>query len=94
MRSLTGKRFAATPAVLHDFERIQPAGGYPYIVRRDGARVDGLLLRDIDAGSLARLDEYEDEGRLYRREQVIVTVGQGIHACFTYVGLSFAHKRP
>ena len=85
---LTGKRFARIAAVLRDFEKVQPDGGYPYIVPRVGPHVTGLLLRDIDASSLARIDEYEDEGRLYRRTEVVVEIGGERRRCESYIGFS------
>ena len=85
--ALTKKRFAREPAVLLGFERIQPERGYPYIMRRANAHVVGLLLRGVDANSLTLLDVYEDEGRLYRREQVLVRIGDRECRCFTYVGI-------
>lgn len=85
---LTGKRFARVAAVLRDFEKIQRGEEYPYIVPSVGPHVTGLVLRDVDAASLARLDEYEDEGQLYRREQVIVEIDSERRSCQTYVGFS------
>jgi gamma-glutamylcyclotransferase (GGCT)/AIG2-like uncharacterized protein YtfP len=93
VQRLTGRRFARLPAVLPEFERLQNAGGYPYVVPRAGARVTGWLLRDVDDASLARLDDYEDEGRLYRRMEVVVhlraAVGQEprVARCHTYAGV-------
>lgn len=95
VHSLTGRRFASEAAVLPDFARIEPAGGYPYVLPRRGARVDGILLRDIDEPSLAALDEYEEEGRLYRRERVVVRRADGqTSSCFTYVGIAGGHAAP
>jgi hypothetical protein len=48
--------------------------------------VDGLLVDDIDAASLRKLDAYEDEGRLYLRQPVWVSVGDERVAAETYVG--------
>ena len=39
--------------------------GYPCILPAKGSRVEGLLVKNIDAASLKKLDEYENEGRLY-----------------------------
>jgi gamma-glutamylcyclotransferase (GGCT)/AIG2-like uncharacterized protein YtfP len=71
---LTGRRFAKTPARLEGYRRLTPPGGYPVIVPAAGASVDGLVLRGIDADALRVFDQYEDEGRLYRRLSVTVIV--------------------
>ena len=92
VHALTARRFAGEAAVLLDFEKIEPAGGYPYALPRHGASVDGLLLRGLDEASLTALDAYEEEGRLYRREQVVVRLPAGhTVSCFTYVGIAAAH---
>ncbi|HJQ83062.1 MAG TPA: gamma-glutamylcyclotransferase family protein [Candidatus Binatia bacterium] len=84
--ALTGRRFPTRPARLGDFERLAPAGGYPYVVSRAGAHVDGLLLEDVDPASLRALDRYEEEGRLYVRRPVEVLADGVRLACETYVG--------
>lgn len=88
VRSLTGRSFPRTPAVLHDFERTQRPGDYAFIRPRPGGRVDGVLLSKIDELSLVRFDEYEEEGRLYRRIEVSVVCAGAIHPCFTYCALA------
>jgi len=84
--AVTGHRFPARAARLEGHERIAPHGGYPYVVPAPGSHVDGLLLEGIDAASLRALDRYEDEGRLYLRRPVEVSVGDARVACETYVG--------
>jgi len=88
VEAVTGRRFPRRVARLEDYERIAPAGGYPYVVARPGHAVEGALLEDIDAESLRALDHYEDEGRLYVRRTVTVTVDGNRIACETYVGAS------
>ncbi len=84
--AVTGTSFASKPARLPGYRRISLAGHYPYIVAEDDAFVDGLLLLDVDAAALAKLDAYEDEGVLYVRRTVSVLVDGQPHACQTYVG--------
>jgi gamma-glutamylcyclotransferase (GGCT)/AIG2-like uncharacterized protein YtfP len=86
LQALTGRSFPRRPARLEGFERIVPPGGYPYIVPRAGAVVEGWLVDGIDPTSLRRLDAYEDEGQLYLRRPVEVTAGGVRVACETYVG--------
>lgn len=83
---LTGRCFVTTPAVLHGYRMIEPARGYPYIVRDVQARVGGLLLRDVDLDALRCLDAYENEGALYRRIRVEVVVEGRIEHAQVYVG--------
>src|SRR5688572_27688541 len=93
LRALTGRRFPRRPAVLEGFARVQPEGGYPFIVPRAQCRVEGLLIEDVDAASLRALDSYEDEGRLYLRQPVEVIVDGQRVACQTYVGSAEARRR-
>jgi hypothetical protein len=50
-----------------------------------GAQVEGLLLDDVDDDALRALDAYEDEGRLYRRRAVSVSVDGCPITCQAYV---------
>lgn len=85
VQSLTGRRFPRRPATLEGFARILPARGYAYIVPDPGGSVEGFILEEIDAASLRALDAYEDEGRLYLRRPVIVSVDGRRVACEAYV---------
>lgn len=84
--SITGRRFPRWEAELFGFERLVPRNGYPYIIPNPGARVQGILLLGIDLPTLAALDRYEEEGHLYHRCQVEVTVAGRCVTCDTYVG--------
>lgn len=84
--SLTGRRFPRRPARLEGYERILPNQGYPYCVPKSGGQVEGFLIEDVDAASLATLDRYEDEGRLYHRRPVEVLVDRRRVPCETYLG--------
>ncbi len=93
VRAVTGRSFPSRRARLDDHARIEPAGGYPYIVPRAGARVHGLLLEDVDDAALRALDRYEDEGRLYVRRSVEVVAGDRRVRCETYVGAGIREAR-
>ena len=84
--ALTGKQFARVDATLSGFERVNSPLGYPFILPRPGASVRGVLLLDVDPVSLGRLDAYEAEGDLYRRQVVVVEVADGQVTAMTYVG--------
>jgi len=90
--ALTGRSFPRYEAELSGFERFTPENSYPYIVPHPGARVQGILLTRIDPIALAALDRYEEEGRLYHRCRVEVTVGGRHMPCETYVGNAEALK--
>ena len=86
VRSLTGRLFAKEGAILWNFERIVPNRGYPYIVRKEGASVSGVVLKGVDRDSMFRLDQYESEGDLYDRVRVSLEVKEcAVQAC-VYVG--------
>ena len=84
--SITGRRFPRCEAELFGFERLVVHNDYPYIIPNPGAQVQGILLLGIDLPTLAALDRYEEEGHLYHRRQVEVTVAGRRVTCDTYVG--------
>jgi gamma-glutamylcyclotransferase (GGCT)/AIG2-like uncharacterized protein YtfP len=85
VRRVTGCQFRARPATLHGWARTVGRHGYPVINPAPGARVEGLLLDDVDDDAMRALDAYEDEGRLYRRQAVSVSVDGCPTACQAYV---------
>jgi len=89
---VTGREFPATPARLPGYRREHPPGSYAFVVPDAGAQVDGVLLEGIDPISLARLDDYEDAGRLYVRRAVQVEVDGRSVACDVYVGAAIARR--
>jgi gamma-glutamylaminecyclotransferase len=84
--ALTGQQFERVDATLSGFERVNSPIGYPFILPRPGAVVRGVLLLEIDPASLARLDAYEAEGDLYRRQVVEVELVDRRVPAMTYVG--------
>jgi gamma-glutamylcyclotransferase (GGCT)/AIG2-like uncharacterized protein YtfP len=93
VQAVVGRRLPSRAAVLEGFERLEPAGSYPYVVPREGATVSGILLDEVDDTALARLDAYEDEGGLYlRREAVAVADGKRV-PCQVYVGNGIREAR-
>lgn len=91
-RAVTGRTFSARPATLRGFRREAPLGSYPYLVPDDAGVVDGLVLEGIDAAALRALDRYEDEGRLYVRRAVPITLDGVELACDVYVGAAIARR--
>ena len=59
LSSLTGRYFPRREAKLSGFERLVPSTGYPYIIPKAGACVQGFLLSGVDPIALAALDQYE-----------------------------------
>ncbi len=84
VRAVAGRTFARRPAVLAGHRRVWPRGGYPSIVADPDASVAGDLLEGVDDAALQAFDTYEDEGRLYRREEATVTSGGEAVRCFVY----------
>jgi len=85
---LTGRRFSRRRAALEGFARVVAAHGYPTVVPQAGARVEGVLVEDVDAASLAALDAYEDAGRLYARRPAEVLVDGERVPCEVYLSLT------
>jgi len=92
LHALTGRSFPRYEAELSGFECFTPDNSYPYIVPNPGARVQGILLTRIDPTALAALDRYEEEGHLYHRCRVEVTVSGHRVLCETYIGNAEALK--
>jgi len=83
---LTGRSLRRQVAVLGGYRKVSPKGGYAYVVPDPDGSVEGLVLRDVDDATLRVLDCYEDEGRLYQRTEVMVTVEGHSEPAMTYVG--------
>lgn len=86
VQQVTGRRFPKCAARLSGYRKFTPDGGYSYIVASEGGVVDGALLCGLDQEALQALDGYEDEGRLYQRIAVTVTVAAWPRRAFAYVG--------
>lgn len=90
-RTVTGRIFPARPARLHGWRRVEPVThGYPHLLRDPTTTTDGVVLDGIDAAAWRALDDYEDEGTLYRRLSVQVSAGNDVLTCEVYV----AHRIP
>jgi len=85
VRRLTGHDFVAEAATLPGYRRHEPPGSYPYITPDPAAKVHGVVWRNVDADALRAFDAYEDEGRLYRRVDVWVTVAGRREPAHAYV---------
>ena len=77
LAALTQRRFAMEPATLEGFQRHtvteESYPPIPAIVPEPEARVEGVLIREVDEESLRILDRFEEvESGLYRRERVVV----------------------
>jgi gamma-glutamylcyclotransferase (GGCT)/AIG2-like uncharacterized protein YtfP len=85
VRRLTGRQFVTQPAVLRGYRRCEPPGSYAYITPDPSSEVHGQILRNVDAAAVQAFDAYEDEGRLYRRVAVWVTLAGGDEPAEAYV---------
>jgi gamma-glutamylcyclotransferase (GGCT)/AIG2-like uncharacterized protein YtfP len=84
---LTGRRFFKVSARLEGYRKYLFAGSYAQIRPEPGAYVEGCLLQNVDCEALRAFDDYEDEGRMYRRTAVTVLVRGLPCPAVTYVGL-------
>jgi gamma-glutamylcyclotransferase (GGCT)/AIG2-like uncharacterized protein YtfP len=81
---LLGRAVPALSASLPDYERRRRR--HYYVVKRDGARTDGLLLEGLGPRDFALLDRYEEVPRLYVRERVDVIDEHGAsRQCWLYL---------
>lgn len=98
-RRVVGRDLATLPATLSGYAVYRVVnGGYPVMVAANAdAQVRGLIYLDVDAASMALLDEYESD--LYNRIAVVATAAEGRRIkCETYVlpesRRSFASNEP
>lgn len=85
MRAVTGFPLTGAPAELAGYARHPVAGeAYPGLRPAAGARVQGVLYRDLPALAFDRLDAFE--GGQYTREKVTTAFSDGSRVkAFTYV---------
>ncbi|UCE28211.1 MAG: gamma-glutamylcyclotransferase, partial [Candidatus Coatesbacteria bacterium] len=82
---IIGRKADVVPAALQSYEKVVSNLSFPYVVPKDGSAVVGGLVDGLSDAELERADRYEDEGRLYVRNLVTVTLnGESVEA-FTYV---------
>ena len=87
VRLLLNRKVESEPAVLHNYMRVVPPGAFYFVVKQHGATAPGRLLKNLTPEELARLDAFEDEGKLYFRRVVVVrTEDNRRRRCMTYVG--------
>ncbi|WPX08466.1 gamma-glutamylcyclotransferase family protein [Anaerocellum danielii] len=82
---LNGCKFIGK-AILEDFG-LYKVSWYPAIVPKENSKVLGEVYQ-IDPSTLKKIDEFEDEGELYKRKEVEVVLEKGdILKAWTYVYL-------
>ncbi|MEW6280932.1 MAG: gamma-glutamylcyclotransferase family protein [Candidatus Eremiobacterota bacterium] len=85
-REILGRTLQGEPARLSGY-RVEKDRGYSFLVEADGAVVDGLLFRTLQAPDYWVLDQYQNvEQGLYRRETVEVEANGGREEAYTYLG--------
>jgi gamma-glutamylcyclotransferase (GGCT)/AIG2-like uncharacterized protein YtfP len=94
VRRVTGRVFTRRRATLAGHRRCWPPDAPPFLARDPSATVEGDVLDGVDAAALAALDAYEDEGRLYAREAIDVTIGATTVRCWVYRALFAPHGTP
>lgn len=84
MAAVTGRSFASEPALLEGYVRYALRGEtFPGLVEEPRSATDGLLWREVDRQSLARLDAFE--GEWFARRAVSVRVAGVPVPAQTYV---------
>lgn len=85
IQAVTGRVFPAVPAILPGYGRYRVKDAdYPGVRLEACGSVDGLLLQEVDTGSLLALDAFEGEYYV-RREVEVVTASDTSVQCFCYV---------
>jgi len=84
-RLITGQSLSGVPARLPHFRRVQPKNAFAFAIPWRGDRIEGRLLSDITPALLARLDDYESAGTLYRRQVVEVETAAGRRRAWVYI---------
>lgn len=84
-RVITGERPRATAAVLEGYGKVSSLKSFPHIVPRAESKVEGMLVTGVTPEALTQLDQYENEGKLYVREKVIVRTAAGPEEVYVYV---------
>ena len=76
LRDVAGCRLRTSAATLQGYARRGVRGEtYPALVPEDGARVEGIVYRDVPDPAWARLDAFE--GDMYERRQVRIHTDEG-----------------
>ncbi len=88
VQMLVNRKVESVPAVLHNYMKVVPPGAFYFIVKQRGAKTQGRILKRLSKEELARIDAFEDEGRLYYRRVVVARslVDGSRQRCMTYLG--------
>jgi len=88
MQSIVGEEFPRVTATIADFAKVEQNGFFNYITPEPGAGVSGVAVMGVTPAALRQLDDYEQEGVLYRRRLVCAKLGSGRYVeAFVYVGI-------
>jgi gamma-glutamylcyclotransferase (GGCT)/AIG2-like uncharacterized protein YtfP len=71
-RLITGQTLPGIPARLPQFRRVHPKNAFAFAIPWRGSHIEGRLLSGLTPALLAKLDDYESAGTLYRRQMVEV----------------------
>jgi gamma-glutamylcyclotransferase (GGCT)/AIG2-like uncharacterized protein YtfP len=94
-KSVCGLSFGMNPALSHEkllrgelallagYRKVSPDNVYFYAVKKDSAKLEGIIIYDVPAEAFAEIDRYE--GKLYARETVTVSTGDGDMEAVAYL---------
>ncbi len=84
---LLHRKVHSTKAKLHHYICITTSWSFPFIVKNQAAVTKGRILKNITKDELKILDNFEDEGNMYYRRQVIARITKNHRQrCQTYIG--------
>jgi gamma-glutamylcyclotransferase (GGCT)/AIG2-like uncharacterized protein YtfP len=86
---LLGRTIGAIPARLSGYARGQRR--YFFVVEREDAETEGVVLTELTVRDFEVLDEYEEVPALYTRERITVSDGSGMRLeCWIYLPTDWA----
>jgi len=80
---INDKTVLAEPALLPYYRKVSPDNVYFYAVTAPSSRIEGLVIYDVPAWSMAEIDRYE--GKRYDRETVRVNTASGLVEAQAYL---------
>ncbi len=73
-------------AILYNYMKVVPPGAFYFVVEQHGSMTHGRILKNLTRDEIAKIDSFEDEGKLYIRKNVIAVASGRKIRCMTYLG--------
>ncbi len=86
LQLLTGVTLPNDTGLLLNHRRIQPENSFSFALPWKGFTIEGRLLYHVTPDIIKKLDDYESEGKLYKRKIAQVQVKEEIIEAWVYIG--------